>query len=147
MSGQTVYFQMRLHIKEQSDQGVQCLPFHLHLLDALLYGKTTLVIYRIIMYSSLSGCPKSYISLWSFRLKKKKKKVCQYVSSLVFWASNSTHQTFNIEYYNLPAYLFWYYPFWKFRKIMFRCVHLSLIHLAAITCWKNFAKLLIVKLP
>ena len=42
---------LKLHIKmaskqpprlEQSDQGLHCLSFHLHLLDALLYGKTTL---------------------------------------------------------------------------------------------------------
>ena len=28
--------------EEQSDQGLHCLPFHLHLLDALLYGNATL---------------------------------------------------------------------------------------------------------
>ena len=28
--------------KEQSDQGLHCLPLCLHLLDALFYGKTTL---------------------------------------------------------------------------------------------------------
>ena len=28
--------------QEQSDQGPNCLLFHLHSLDALLYGKTTL---------------------------------------------------------------------------------------------------------
>ena len=27
--------------KELSDQGLYCLPFHLHLLDKLLYGKTS----------------------------------------------------------------------------------------------------------
>ena len=27
-------------IQEQSDQGLLCLPFHLHLLDALVYGKS-----------------------------------------------------------------------------------------------------------
>ena len=28
--------------EEQSDQGLHCLPFRLHLLDALLYSKATL---------------------------------------------------------------------------------------------------------
>ena len=28
--------------KEQSDQGLHCLQFHLHLLEALLYGKAWL---------------------------------------------------------------------------------------------------------
>ena len=35
-SGQTVQTQIRLLLKEQSDQGEHCLPFNLHLLDALL---------------------------------------------------------------------------------------------------------------
>ena len=34
--GQTVQTQIR---QEQSDQGLHCLQFHLHLLEALLYGK------------------------------------------------------------------------------------------------------------
>ena len=29
-------------VKKQSDQDLQCLPFCLHLSDALLYGETTL---------------------------------------------------------------------------------------------------------
>ena len=40
-SGQTVQTQIRLH-QEQSDQGLHCSPFHLHLLDAVFYGKATL---------------------------------------------------------------------------------------------------------
>ena len=28
--------------EEQSDQGLHCLPLHLHLLDPVLYGKATL---------------------------------------------------------------------------------------------------------
>ena len=40
--GQTVQTQIRLLLEEQSDQGLHCLQFHLHLLEALLYGKTTL---------------------------------------------------------------------------------------------------------
>ena len=31
----------QLLLEEQSDQGVHCLPFRPHLLDTLLYGKTT----------------------------------------------------------------------------------------------------------
>ena len=36
--GQTVQTQIRLLLEEQSDQGLHCLPFHLHRLDSLLYG-------------------------------------------------------------------------------------------------------------
>ena len=35
---QTVQTQIRLLLEEQSDQGLHCLQFPLHLLDALLYG-------------------------------------------------------------------------------------------------------------
>ena len=37
MFGQTVQTQIRLVLKEQSDQGLHYLPLHLHLLDALLH--------------------------------------------------------------------------------------------------------------
>ena len=40
-SGQTVGTQIRLLLKELSYQGRHCLPFWLHLLDTLLYCKTT----------------------------------------------------------------------------------------------------------
>ena len=39
MAGQTVQTQIRL--LEQSDQGIQCLPFRLHRLDSLLYCRAT----------------------------------------------------------------------------------------------------------
>ena len=39
--GQTVQTQIRLLLEEQSDQGLHCLPFHLHRLDSLVYGKAT----------------------------------------------------------------------------------------------------------
>ena len=38
-SGQTVKIQIRLLPKEQSDQGLYCLPSHLHYLDTLRYNK------------------------------------------------------------------------------------------------------------
>ena len=41
-SRRTLSTQIRLLLKEQSNQGLHCLPFCLHLLDTLLYGKTTL---------------------------------------------------------------------------------------------------------
>ena len=42
MPGQTVQTQIRLLLEEeQSDQGLQCLPFRLHRLDSLLYGRAT----------------------------------------------------------------------------------------------------------
>ena len=34
--------------EEQSDQGLHCLPFRLHLLDSLLYGRAALFKFRII---------------------------------------------------------------------------------------------------
>ena len=39
--GQTVQTQVRQLLEEQSDQGLHCLQYPLHLLDALVYGKTT----------------------------------------------------------------------------------------------------------
>ena len=41
MPGQTVQTQIRLLLKEQSDQGLHCLPFRQHRLDSLLYGRAT----------------------------------------------------------------------------------------------------------
>ena len=35
-SQQTVQIKIRLLLKKQSDQGLRCLPFHQHLLDALM---------------------------------------------------------------------------------------------------------------
>ena len=35
-SQQTVQTKIRLLLKKQSDQGLHCLPFHQHLLDALM---------------------------------------------------------------------------------------------------------------
>ena len=35
-SHQTVQTKIRLLLKKQSDQGLRCLPFHQHLLDALM---------------------------------------------------------------------------------------------------------------
>ena len=39
--GQTVQTQIRLLLEEQSDQGLHCLPFRLHRLDSLFYGRAT----------------------------------------------------------------------------------------------------------
>ena len=39
-SDKTVHTQIRLLLKEQSDQGLHCLLFSLHLLDALLHHET-----------------------------------------------------------------------------------------------------------
>ena len=41
MLGQTVQTQIRLLLEEQSDQRLHCLPFRLHRLDSLLYGRAT----------------------------------------------------------------------------------------------------------
>ena len=41
MPGQSVQTQIRLLLEEQSDLGLHCLPFCLHRLDSLLYGRAT----------------------------------------------------------------------------------------------------------
>ena len=41
MPGQTVQTQIRLLLEEQSVHGLHCLPFRLHRLDSLLYGRAT----------------------------------------------------------------------------------------------------------
>ena len=46
-------------LKEQSDQDLHCLPFFLHLLEALLHRKIKLF-YIKDNYSSWSGCPNIY---------------------------------------------------------------------------------------
>ena len=45
---QTVQTQIRLLLEEQSDQGLHCLPFRLHRLDSLLYGKLNSSNFRVI---------------------------------------------------------------------------------------------------
>ena len=40
---QTLQTQIRLLLKEYSDHGLHCLPYCVHHLDTLLYGKTVLV--------------------------------------------------------------------------------------------------------
>ena len=51
-SGQTVQTQIRPllgeHSDQQSDQGLHCLQFRLHLLGALLFGKAMLFNFRVI---------------------------------------------------------------------------------------------------
>ena len=47
-SVQTVLTQIRLLLEEQSDQGLHCLPFRLHLLDALLYRQPLCSNFRVI---------------------------------------------------------------------------------------------------
>ena len=44
MPRQTVQTQIWLLLEEQSDQGLHCLPFRLHCLDSLLYGRATVQI-------------------------------------------------------------------------------------------------------
>ena len=49
-SRQTVQTMIRLLLKKQSDQGLRCLPFHQHLLDALMQCYIKLFFYfRTIM--------------------------------------------------------------------------------------------------
>lgn len=60
-SEQTLQTQIRLFLKEQSDQGLHCLPFYLHQLDALLHSKTKHSISRTIVVIIL-GVPTFRIS-------------------------------------------------------------------------------------
>ena len=48
MPGQTVQTKIWLLIEEQSDQGLHCLQLHLHLLEALQYGKACGSNFRVI---------------------------------------------------------------------------------------------------
>ena len=48
-SQQTVQTKIRLLRKKQSDQGLRCLPFHQHLLDALMQCYIKLFYFRTIM--------------------------------------------------------------------------------------------------
>ena len=58
MPRQLVQPQIRLLLllKEQSDQGLQCLPFRLHRLDSLLYGRATSFKF-LSDYKNVFGCP------------------------------------------------------------------------------------------
>ena len=58
-SRQTVLIQIRLPLQEQSDQGLHCLPFRLHLLGALPGHKTNCSTSRLIT-ANFSG-------VWIFR--------------------------------------------------------------------------------
>ena len=48
-SQQTVQTKIRLLLKKQSDQSLHCLPFHQHLLDALMQCYIKLFYFRTIM--------------------------------------------------------------------------------------------------
>ena len=55
-SRQTVMTQIRLLLEEQSDQGLHCLPFCLHWLDAIYYGKATVFEFQSD-YHTFFWCP------------------------------------------------------------------------------------------
>ena len=46
---------LKFRTEELSDSGLHCLPFRLHLLDSLLYGRATLLKFKII--TAIFGCP------------------------------------------------------------------------------------------
>ena len=46
-SGQTVQTQIGLLLEEQSDQGLHCFLFHLHLFDEIPYGLTSLFEFKV----------------------------------------------------------------------------------------------------
>ena len=55
--GQTVQTQIRLLLEEQSDQGLHCLLFHLHLFDETAYGLVSLFEFQVD-YSKVFWHPK-----------------------------------------------------------------------------------------
>ena len=52
--------QIRLLPEEQSDQGLHCLPFHLHLFDEIPYGLASLFEF-LVDYSNVFWCRKTGI--------------------------------------------------------------------------------------
>ena len=58
-SQQTVQTKIRLLLKKQSDQGLRCLPFHQHLLDALMQCYIKLFYFKD-NYGNCLRCPKFY---------------------------------------------------------------------------------------
>ena len=54
-SGQIVQTQIRLLLEEQSDQGLHYSQYCLHLLDALLYGKTSYFQFYDVLVSENLG--------------------------------------------------------------------------------------------
>ena len=52
-SGQTVQTQIRLFLEEQSDQGLHCLLFHLHVFDEISSGLASLFEF-LVNYSKVS---------------------------------------------------------------------------------------------
>ena len=50
---------IRLLLKKQSDQGLRCLPFHQHLLDALMQCYIKLFFFKD-NYGNCLRCPKFY---------------------------------------------------------------------------------------
>ena len=75
--GQTVQIQIRLLLEEQSDQGLHSLQFPLHLLGAILYGKSTLFDFKGD-YSKLFGCPNflDFYSRYEMQWKLCPKGIC-----------------------------------------------------------------------
>ena len=56
-SGQTVQTQIRLLLEEQSDQGLHCLLFHLHLFDKIPKGLASFIEFYVD-YSKVFWRPK-----------------------------------------------------------------------------------------
>ena len=52
-SGQTVQTQIRLLLEEQSDQGLHCLLFHLHVYDKVPLGLTSLFEFKFLAAENL----------------------------------------------------------------------------------------------
>ena len=55
MPGQTVQTQIRLLLEEQSDQGLHCLPFRLHCLGSLLYGRAIRPVWSVFAVRSVDS--------------------------------------------------------------------------------------------
>ena len=77
-SQQTVQTKIRLLLKKQSDQGLRCLPFHQHLLDALMQCYIKLFFFRTIMVI-VWGVP-------NFRIFTVIREGEALITSALFWA-------------------------------------------------------------
>ena len=113
-SGQTVQTQVRLLLEQQSDQGLHCLQFPLHLLDALLYGKATL--FRMIT-TNFSG-----VRIFRSFTVKDGKQGCQ------FYQFDNVYLVINkgfMKFINLVCTIWFYFAFCHFIQSVYLIVALS----------------------
>ena len=103
-------FSSQIRLLKQSDQGLHCFSFHLHLLEAFLCGKTTLLKYhnnQKKMTTIFFRCPKFLNFNCSCRWDLLKKQYCKNPKNL---------DTRKIC-FNYPKIYLWNYLIWIFRRV------------------------------